>query len=106
MAFSTTCWPWFKISKKCLKLLKDEYNKNPKNIDKANIAYLTDRILVAEKKKQIFGTQFYINKKNKLIPRPIKNKKAINQRRKEYNLEPIEKYIMDAKKYIPPPKKS
>jgi hypothetical protein len=44
-----------KFQKKYLKLLKEAANNNQAHLQ--NVAYLTDRILVAEKKKQRFGTQ-------------------------------------------------
>ena len=90
------------FQKKVLSILNKIIKKNPSSIDKANIAYLTDRVLVAEGKKQLFGTQFYINRKNKLIPRSIRNERNVNERRVKYNLDPIEQYLADAKKYVPP----
>lgn len=56
-------------------------------------AYLTDRILVNSDKKQEFGTQFYTNKKTGVFgPRPIKDIKHLDERRKKYNLPPFEEY--------------
>jgi hypothetical protein len=93
------------FQKKCLNLLKKAYKDNPKSVDKANIAYLMDRILVNEDKKQLFGTQFYLNHKGKSVPRPIQRIKELNQRRKEYGLDSFEKYLKAAKKYRPSLKK-
>lgn len=89
-----------------LKLMKKIYKKDPSSLDPANIAYLTDRLLVAGRKKQEFGTQFYINNRGKLVLSPLKNPKTVNKRREKYNLGPIEKDLKDAEKYIPPIKKS
>lgn len=55
-------------------------------------AHLTDRILINQGKKQKFGTQF-IRKENKLVPRPIIDKRNVNKRRKEYNLDTLEENI-------------
>ncbi|MCX6741549.1 MAG: hypothetical protein NTY61_04090, partial [Candidatus Parcubacteria bacterium] len=88
---------WFQ--KQCLIMLQEEYRKDPRNIDPANIAFLTDRICVTEKKAQIFGTQFYVNDKGILLLRPLKNKKDIDKRRKKYNLPPLRTYIKSAKDY-------
>lgn len=90
------------FQKRVLKILNKIIKGNSNVIDKANIAYLTDRILVAEGKKQEFGTQFHINRKNNLVPRPIRDRKNVNKRRGEFNLDPIEKYLKDAEKYVPP----
>ncbi len=45
-----------------------------------------------EKKYQIFGTQFYTNKKGVFGLRPIRNIKNIDKRRKKYNLPPFSEY--------------
>lgn len=67
-----------KFQKKCLKLLEDA-TKN-KQAHLKNLAYLTDRVLVAEGKKQRFGTQ-YMFKKNKCILKPVTDKKNLDKRR-------------------------
>lgn len=76
-----------KFQKRCLKLL--EMTARKKQAHLKNFAYLTDRILVSEGKKQKFGTQ-YIIKKNKFIPKPIKEEKKVNKRRAMVGLGPIE----------------
>lgn len=83
---------------KCLKLIKEKL-KN-KKVAPANYAYLKDRINVHKKRPQIYGTQFYLNKNNKLIPRPIKDKKNLDKRRKKYGLESFEKYKKRMEKRI------
>jgi hypothetical protein len=86
-----------RFQKKVLRLLRDVYKKE-KDIDPSNIAFLTDRILIAEGKKQIFGTQFYITKKG-LRPRPIKNIKRLNDLRKQYGLRSYQEDVRAAKKF-------
>jgi hypothetical protein len=86
-----------KFQKKVLELLKNIYKKNNKDINPSNIAFLTDRILVAEGKKQIFGTQFHLNKKKLFVSRPIKNIKDIEKRRKEYKMRPFLEDLLSAK---------
>lgn len=54
---------------------------------RGHIAFLTDRVLVNEGKKQIYGTQFLNNK-----PYPIENIEDLDKRRKEMHLEPFEEY--------------
>ncbi|MFA5887628.1 MAG: DUF6624 domain-containing protein [Candidatus Nanoarchaeia archaeon] len=72
------------FQEKCLGLLK----KMPSTIERrGHIAYLTDRILIKKKKKQIYGTQFMKNK-----PYPIKDKANLDKRRKKAGLEPFSEY--------------
>ncbi|TSC96384.1 MAG: Uncharacterized protein Athens101426_389 [Parcubacteria group bacterium Athens1014_26] len=76
------------------------FRNNPNDIAKENIAYLKDRILINEGKKQLFGTQFITNKQNnKLTPRPIKDIKNLEKRRKEYNLPLFLDYLEMAKSH-------
>lgn len=79
------------FQKRVLRMLRDIYRKD-KNVDLTNIAYLTDRILVHSGKPQIFGTQFYKNKKGKMIPRPIKDLKQLDNLRKKHIMPPFEEY--------------
>lgn len=79
------------FQKMCLSLIKQAVKRN--DTSKWQIAYLTDRILMNQKNKQIYGTQFSFDKKlEKVIPYPIKNKKRFNELRKSFGLEPFEKY--------------
>lgn len=60
-----------------------------------HLAYLEDRILMFQNKKQIYGTQFQVDKKNgKQTMYQVENKEKLNERRKsvglyELNLEEI-----------------
>jgi len=90
------------FQKKVLKLLKEIYYKNNLEIDKSNIAFLEDRILIKEGKRQIFGTQFYTNKKGIFGPRPVRDIKNIDKLRKEYKLPPFKDYLKLAKSYKQP----
>lgn len=85
------------FQKKALKLMEDEIAKNPKNINKMNIASLRDRILTNSNKKQIYGSQFRVTKNSELIPYPIRDKKNLEARRKEYGLEPFRDLLKSAK---------
>lgn len=89
-----------KFQKRVLDLFKKIKAENPKNINSQNIAYLTDRILVKEKKKQIFGTQFYWNKQGKLLPFSILNKRNVEKIRKVYNLPILKENIERINKSI------
>jgi len=88
-----------RFQKRALKLLKKIYSKNRKDIDPMNVAFLTDRILVGNGKKQIFGTQFYADKSGTLKPRPIKNRRGLDGRRKKYGIPPFKEYLRSIKKF-------
>ena len=76
------------FQKQCLSLM----NQLPEgDIDKANIAYLTDRILVKDAKPQIYGTQFY-EENGSLQPRQILDIANLDLRRQEMGLEPFVEY--------------
>jgi hypothetical protein len=81
----------------CLKLMK----KLPKSeVLLRNIAYLEDRVLVAQNKPQLYGTQFY--KEGAIFePSPIKNIGTLDKGRKQMGLESFaenEKRIKEAYK--------
>lgn len=65
-------------------------------LDKGLCATLEDRMLMYDKKKQIYGTQTIgVNKNGKRFTYiwPIEDAKRVNKRRKKVNLSTIEKYI-------------
>lgn len=84
-----------KFQKKCLKLL-DEVVKRKQAFSK-NFAFLTDRVLSAEGKKQKFGTQF-IFKNSKLVPKPIQDIKNVDKRRLKYGLNTLKERIQEMNK--------
>lgn len=78
------------FQKKCVKLMKKAVAKG--EASGRDFAYLTDRVLVAENKPQIYGTQMrFVNEK--LIPAPIKDEANVDKRRKSIGLEPLAEYI-------------
>lgn len=79
------------FQKKCLSLLREAVSK--KEAEKKNLAYLIDRVLVHENKKQIYGTQFQKNKKGILKPFPIARQQELDKRRKAMGLESFYVYI-------------
>lgn len=88
-----------KFQKYILNLLEEIDKANRNDIDRANIAYLKDRILMAEKKKQLFGTQFRFDKQGRLSLYPIKNLKGIGSLRKAYKLPPLKEFIKAADEF-------
>jgi hypothetical protein len=80
-----------KFQRKCL----DMMTKLPKGeVSQTDLAYLTDRVLLAEGKKQIYGTQFN-SSDGKLEPRPVEDAANVNKRRAEVGLPPLADYVKD-----------
>jgi hypothetical protein len=76
------------FQKECLRILR----RLPKSdISMHNIAYLEDRLLVAEQKPQVYGTQFQGTGKD-LKPQPIRDEAHVDQRRKAVGLNSIVEY--------------
>lgn len=87
------------FQKRCLKLL--ERAVKAREATAADLAYLTDRVLVAEKKKQVYGTQFR-TVDGKLEPHPIEDEKNLDQRRKEAGLSSMAEYRKTMEKLYKP----
>lgn len=87
-----------KFQKKVLKLLQ-KIDRETHDVDRANIAYLTDRLLIKKKKNQRFGTQFDFNKNGQLVLHPIENKKRVNELREKYDLPPLSESIKAADEF-------
>ena len=54
----------------------------------SEIPFLTDRILLNEGKKQLYGTQYEFDQQGNIIPRPIDSVTKVDERRGEYGLIP------------------
>lgn len=76
------------FQKECLILMKALPEED---ILQPNIAYLEDRILTAEGKPQLYGTQFQGTGKS-LRPRPIADEKSVDRRRKSMGLGTMAEY--------------
>jgi Family of unknown function (DUF6624) len=70
--------------KRCLKMMQTSYAKN--NVEGKYLALLTDRVLLASGKWQLYGTQYRVRNK-KLNERPIKDRKNLGNRRKKMGLD-------------------
>lgn len=77
------------FQKDCLERMKaaEQGEVNP-----INIAYLTDRVLVAENQPQIYGTQCH-EVDGEFQPRPCLEPERLNARRQTVGLPPIEDYL-------------
>ena len=77
------------FQRKCLDLMV----KAPKDeVSQTDLAYLTDRVLLAEGKKQLFGTQF-TSSGGKWEPRPLEDPANVDKRRAEVGLPPLAEYV-------------
>ncbi len=84
-----------KFQRKCLDLMA----KVPRDeIFQRDIALLTDRVLLAEGKKQVYGTQFTLEN-GKCKPRPLEDEANVDKRRKEVGLPPLAEYLKEAESF-------
>ena len=78
------------FQKQCLERMKEKAALCL--IANEQVAFLEDRILVTEGKWQLYGTQFYKNKRGIFKERPIKDRRNLNIRLKQMGMEPFFKY--------------
>lgn len=78
-----------KFQRRCLDLM----TKLPKDeVSQKDLAYLTDRVLLAEGKKQLYGTQMTLVD-GKWKPRPLEDEANVDKRRAEVGLSSLADYI-------------
>jgi hypothetical protein len=77
------------FQKHAMKLLEDAVKR--KDARPINLAYLTDRVLCAEGKKQVYGTQF-MTKDGKMEPKPIEDEANVDKKRAEVGLMSLAEY--------------
>jgi hypothetical protein len=78
------------FQKRCLPLLEAAVEK--KEASAQHLAYLTDRVRLANKEKQVYGTQVRIVD-GKAEPQPIEDEANVDKRRKEKGLPPLAEYL-------------
>jgi len=84
-----------KFQRKCLDLMA----KVPRDeISRRDLALLTDRVLLAEGKKQVYGTQFTLAN-GKCRPRPLEDEANVDKRRKEVGLAPLAEYMKEVESF-------
>jgi len=84
------------FQKMCLALMKAQAVGE---VSQANIAYLEDRVRVAEQRPQLYGTQFYTNEAGNFGPRPIEDADNVDKRRKANGLQSLNEYARDVEQY-------
>lgn len=78
-----------KFQRRCLDLM----TKMPKGeVSGSDLAYLTDRVLLAEGKPQRYGTQCKM-KDGKATLQKVEDRMKLNERRKSVGLPPVEQYL-------------
>lgn len=58
-----------------------------------HFASLTDRVLLYEGKKQMYGTMTIRNEKGEVVPQPIEDEANVDKRRAKIGLEPLDEYL-------------
>jgi hypothetical protein len=89
------------FQKECLALM--EAGAAAGEVDRGDVAYLTDRVLCAEGKPQRYGTQLTLVA-GVLQPQPIEDTGQVDKRRRSVGLPPLEEYLEDASRILGPPK--
>jgi hypothetical protein len=90
-----------KFQRRCLDLMA----KLPAGeVSQSNLAYLTDRVLLAEGKKQRYGTQVTVVDGN-WAPRPLEDEANVDKRRAAAGLSPLAEYLKLIEREYGSPKK-
>jgi hypothetical protein len=80
------------FQKRCLSLMQAATKGD---VEPQDIAYLTDRILVAQRKKQRYGTQLQ-QRGGRFTPQPIEDEGNVDKRRAKVGLPPLAEYLTAA----------
>jgi hypothetical protein len=80
------------FQKRCLALMKAVPRGE---VEPQDLAYLTDRVLVGEGKKQLYGTQLR-GEKGVFKPLPIEDEKKVDKRRAAVGMPPLAQYLKTA----------
>jgi hypothetical protein len=78
------------------------YKRNPQDIYNEAIPSLTDRIMIFEERRQLYGNNWMINKQGKFFLIPVKDFEHMNERRAHFGLGPRMKptvYAIGENKY-------
>jgi hypothetical protein len=82
------------FQKECLEKMKQSVKDGEASA--MDLAYLMDRVAVAENRKQIYGTQFtYTGKCENMKPLPIEDEQHVDERRKSVGLKALAEHQKD-----------
>lgn len=85
------------FQKHCLEKMKDAFKAG--EASGRDLAYLVDRVAVAENRGQIYGTQFiYTDECEAMKPLPIVDEQHLDERRKSVGLTGMAEYIEDVRR--------
>jgi hypothetical protein len=84
-----------KFQRKCLDLMTQAPREE---VSQKDVAYLTDRVLLAEGKKQFYGTQFRLEN-GKCIARPLEDEANVDKRRATVGLPPLAEYFKQSEAF-------
>jgi hypothetical protein len=76
----------------------------PTEVEGEQIATLTDKILLAEGKKQRYGQNYDFTPDGKLFSKPIEDEVNVDKRRAELGLEPLAEYLRKERERFKPKK--
>lgn len=79
------------FQKQCLVWLEQAVKQG--EAEGKSLAYLTDRVRMAEGKKQIYGTQGENQPDGEIVPGPIEDEEHVDERRQAIGLEPMAEYF-------------
>jgi hypothetical protein len=78
------------LQRRCLALLREAVKRG--EAAGAQLAYLTDRLRVADKRRQVYGTQLVVVG-GRPLPAPIEDEANVDRRRREVGLPPLAEYL-------------
>ena len=78
-----------RFQRRCLELME---GLPAGEVSAKDIAYLTDRVLLAEGKPQRYGTQFLKDASGKWVPKPLEDPEHVEERRKSVGLGSLADY--------------
>jgi hypothetical protein len=85
------------LQRRCLGLLEEAVRDG--EADPANLAYLTDRVLRADGRPQLYGTQFRHGADGTPVPQPIADPERLDERRRAVGLSSFAEYERQVRAY-------
>ncbi|MGN9840646.1 DUF6624 domain-containing protein [Nonomuraea sp. H19] len=84
------------LQRRGLEMMRQAVEKD--DADASDLAYLVDRVRVAERKPQVYGTQWETGPQGEWRPRTyIENEAEVDERRAEVGLKPLKEYLEELK---------